>query len=214
MKKVAGMTAFMLLAALILSLSACAAAEVMPEATEMPRPPAEQLTESMDALELTEEPAINNFRAVTLTGETVDQSIFADHKVTMINIWGTFCNPCIAEMPDLAALNTAYEEGEFQVVGLVIDMLDGRGAIHPGAVEAAWAIVDVTGANYMHLLPADDLIVAKLQYVTAVPETLFVDAQGNILNEEQYLGARSYEEWKTIADEMLALADAQAAQAE
>ena len=203
MKRIRTAIFAMLLA--ILMMTGCAAAEiVVPEATEQPRPAAEDLTAAMQALEPTEEPSFQNFKAVTLTGETVDQTIFSEHKVTMINIWGTFCNPCIQEMPDLAALNEAYGEGEFQVVGLVIDMLDSEGGIHPMAVEAAWMIIDATGAAYQHLLPTDDLIYAKLMAVSAVPETVFVDWQGNILTPDtQYLGARSYDDWKSIVDGLL-----------
>ena len=123
----------------------------------------------------------------------------------MVNIWGTYCNPCIAEMPDLAALNKAYEEGEFQVVGMIVDMLDTDGSVHPMAVDAAWQIIDATGADYMHLLPTDDIIVMKLQYLIGVPETVFVDSQGNILTPDtQYIGARSYEDWKAVIDGLLA----------
>ena len=198
-------TLLAMILALMLALAACASAETAPEPTEQPRPSAEALSETMLALERTEEPAFNNFRSVALTGETVDQSIFAGHKLTMVNIWGTYCNPCIAEMPDLAELNKAYEEGEFQVIGMVVDMLDTDGSVHPMAVDAAWAIIDATGADYMHLLPTDDVILMKLQYLTAVPETVFVDSQGNILTPEtQYIGARSHEDWKAIIDGLLA----------
>ena len=195
----------MMMLAMLLSLAACASAEVLPEATEQPRPTAEELSETKLALERTETPDFNNFKSVALTGEAVDQSIFAGHKLTMINIWGTYCNPCIAEMPDLGDLNREYEDGEFQVVGMIVDMLNTDGSVHPMAVEAAWQIIDATGADYMHLLPTDDIILMKLQYLMAVPETVFVDSQGNVLTPQmQYLGARSYEEWKEIIDGLLA----------
>ena len=182
----------MMMLAMLLSLVACASAEVLPEATEQPRPTAEELSETKLALERTETPDFNNFKSVALTGEAVDQSIFAGHKLTMINIWGTYCNPCIAEMPDLGDLNREYEDGEFQVVGMIVDMLNTDGSVHPMAVEAAWQIIDATGADYMHLLPTDDIILMKLQYLMAVPETVFVDSQGNVLTPQmQYLGARS-----------------------
>jgi len=197
---------------LVLALTACASAETLPaasggpapEATEQPRPSSEALSETKLALERTEEPSFSNFKSVALTGEAVDQSIFAGHKLTMVNIWGTYCNPCIAEMPDLAELNKAYEEGEFQVVGMIVDMLSTDGSVHPMAVEAAWQIIDATGADYMHLLPTEDIITMKLQYLMAVPETVFVDSEGNILTPDtQYLGARSYEDWKAVIDELL-----------
>lgn len=197
--------ALMLMA--MLAISGCAAAEetAVPEATEQPRPTAEELSETKAALERTEEPSFQNFKSVSLTGETVDQTIFSEHKVTMVNIWGTYCNPCIQEMPDLADLDEAYEEGEFQVIGMIVDMLDTDGSIHPMAVEAAWMIVDATGADYMHLLPTDDAITMKLQYLIGVPETVFVDSEGNILTPDtQYIGARSYEDWKEIVDGLLA----------
>lgn len=200
-----------LLLLLVLALTACASAETLPEAsgapeaTEQPRPSSEELSAVKLALERTEEPSFSNFKSVALTGETVDQSIFAGHKLTMVNIWGTYCNPCIAEMPDLAELNKTYEEGEFQVVGMIVDMLNTDGSVHPMAVEAAWQIIDYTGADYMHLLPTDDIIMMKLQYLTAVPETVFVDSEGNILTSDtQYLGARDYEGWKEIVDGLLA----------
>ena len=41
------------------------------------------------------------FTAQDLDGNQVDQSIFADADLTMINVWGTFCTPCLDEMPDL-----------------------------------------------------------------------------------------------------------------
>lgn len=199
------MILFAVMMAAMMAVSACAYAEVTaPEATEQPRPSAEELTASKTALERTEEPSFQNFKSVMLTGETVNQTIFSGHKLTMINIWGTYCNPCIAEMPDLADLNKAYGEGEFQVIGMVVDMLDTDGSIHPMAVEAAWQIIDATGADYMHLLPTDDIISMKLQYLVGVPETVFVDSMGNILTPDtQYIGARSYDDWKAIIDELL-----------
>ena len=62
--------------------------------------------------------------------------------------------------------------------------------------------MSLTGADYLHLLPSTDLMVAKLQYVSAVPETIFVDSQGNQVGES-YLGARSKDQWIAIIDELL-----------
>ena len=198
---------FALLLVSLLLTSACALAEegVPGDAAEQSRPAAGELTASMSVLEPKEEPSLANFSSVLLTGETVDSSLFADHKLTMVNIWATYCNPCIAEMPYLGQLHTDYEEGEFQVVGLVVDMLDSDGSIHPMAVEYAWMIIDATGAYYPHMLPSDDLILSQLQNLVGVPTTVFVDSQGNILHpEESYVGSRSYEDWKAIVDGLLA----------
>ena len=59
---------------------------------------------------------LGSFQAVTLDGGTFTQADIAGKDVTIINFWGTFCAPCIAEMPDLAgtflaAVNEALKAG-------------------------------------------------------------------------------------------------------
>ena len=51
-----------------------------------------------------------SFTAQDLDGNQVDETIFEDAELTMINVWGTFCTPCLEEMPDLAELNREYQE--------------------------------------------------------------------------------------------------------
>lgn len=192
---------FALMMALLMT-AGCAAAETV----EPPvRASAETLTEMLyDQSTWSEAPTFRAFNGVTLTGEAVNQDILSGHKVTMLNIWATFCNPCIMEMPDLAALNKAYGEGEFQVIGVVVDVLS-QGGVSSDAVDLAWEIIDLTGADYMHLLPSYDLSVVKLNEVSAVPETIFLDSEGNVLNADTpYLGARSHDDWKAIIDDLLA----------
>lgn len=196
-------TLFLSLMLAVIMAAGCAAAE----SSDLPqeRASAETLTGMIyDYSTWSENPTFQSFNGVTLTGEAVNQDILSGHKVTMLNIWGTFCNPCIREMPDLAALNEAYDEGEFQVIGLVIDALD-QGGVSSAVIDLAWEIIDLTGADYMHLLPSYDLSVVKLNSVMSVPETVFLDSEGNILNADTlYLGARSYDDWKAIVDGLLA----------
>lgn len=144
----------------------------------------------------------SEFTAEDLDGNEQTQEIFSGKKLTMVNIWGTFCGPCISEMPELAELNEAYDESEFQVVGMVIDILGRDGTVSPEGIETAKYIIEQTGADYLHLTPSQDLIEKKLQYVDAVPETIFVDENG-VQVGESYKGARSKEKWQEIIDELL-----------
>ena len=50
------------------------------------------------------------FTAADLEGNPVSEEIFKDYDLTMINIWATFCGPCISEMPDLGKLNEEWKE--------------------------------------------------------------------------------------------------------
>lgn len=149
-----------------------------------------------------EEPGFHNFKAITLDGESVNQDIFADYDLTMINIWATFCGPCLREMPDLGEIHEEYKDKNFQIVGIVTDVLNNDGTLSEKQLATAREVVEKTGAHYLHLIPSYDLIMAKIKDVTSVPETIFVDKDGN-LTGESYLGSRSKDDWIKIIDELL-----------
>ena len=149
---------------------------------------------------------LSSFAAWDLNGVPVDQRIFADDKLTLINIWATFCGPCLREMPDLGQLAADYADRGVQVVGIVVDIPQASGAFSPDMVQTARDLVEQTGANYLHLLPSADLIAAKLSGVSSVPETIFVNDKGELVGQS-YVGARSGEEWSKIIDSLLETAE-------
>ena len=187
---------------LTLTLAACAPA-TLPETGET-------LTNDESAAQAggAEEPAgiLGDFAATDLDGNAVDASLFAGYDLTMINVWGTDCGPCIQEMPDLAALHEAYADKGVQVVGLVSDALGMDGSVSESQVADARAIVEETGAAYPHIVPSEDLIFL-LQQIFAVPTTFFVDETGAQVGQT-YLGAKSEDEWAAIVDELLGEAGA------
>ncbi len=144
---------------------------------------------------------LSSFKASELYGKEIDQTVLADHKLTMVNVWATFCGPCINEMPDLGALAAEYESKGVQIVGLISDVLDSNGAVDEGQVITAKAIVTQTNANYLHIIPSNDLL-GLLYEITSVPTTFFVDENGNQVGEV-YVGARSKSDWKAIIDSLI-----------
>lgn len=134
------------------------------------------------------------FETLTLDGETVTQEIFTEADLTMVNIWGTFCSPCINEMPDLGELAKEYEEKGLQMIGIVSDVIDAED-------ETAHLIVEKTEADYTHLILSESLY-HTLYQVQSVPTTVFIDSTGKQIGYT-YPGARSKEDWSTIMDEML-----------
>ena len=46
------------------------------------------------------------FEVTDLDGKKVDKSIFQEADVTMVNVWATFCNPCLEEMPYLETVKS------------------------------------------------------------------------------------------------------------
>ena len=47
---------------------------------------------------------ISGFKTKNLYGKKINSDIFKNNKITMVNIFTTWCNPCIEEMPDIAKL--------------------------------------------------------------------------------------------------------------
>lgn len=146
---------------------------------------------------------LTDFTAETLDGSTVDSSLFIGHPVTMINVWATFCGPCLKEMPDLGALAAEYAGKNVQIVGLLSDVRRPDGSYDTETLELASDIVEGTGAAYPHLLPSDDLIQGVLMNVQVVPTTFFVDETGAQIGSV-ITGARSADQWRDILNEVLA----------
>ena len=47
----------------------------------------------------TAEPIV--FKGEDMEGNVVSSSVFSEAKLTMINVWATYCGPCLREMPEL-----------------------------------------------------------------------------------------------------------------
>ncbi len=149
---------------------------------------------------------LSSFATTNLAGEEVNQKIITDNKLTMINIWATYCGPCLSEMPDLGKLNEEYADRGFKIVGIVSDVQDTGGQLDEGQVQLANDIIEQTGANYPHIVPSADLYQTILSGVSAVPATIFIDSNGDPVGSG-YLGAYSYDDWKQIIEEKLMLVE-------
>ena len=140
------------------------------------------------------------FTTETLDGEAVDSAeLFARAKVTMLNIWGTYCYPCLMEMPDLGQLARDYAGEDFQLIGIIVDANDAGS----DTVETAAGQIAETGADYPHLLATDDVIKNVMFDVYAVPTTLFLDSEGKLICSA-VVGSKAYETWAGAVDELLA----------
>ena len=194
MKRYKGIFAALLAGCLLLSLAACGGGEAPPES---PSSPASQEEDAPEAA-----PILGEFTATDLAGNEVTQSVFEGHPVTMVNVWATFCGPCLREMPDLGALHQEFSEQGFQILGIVTDVQAPDGSISQEQVDLAAQIAEETGASYLHLLPSEDLIACLLWQVSSVPTTIFVDETGALIGKG-YLGSRDAAAWRSIIEEKL-----------
>ena len=138
-----------------------------------------------------------------LDGNEVDESVFANYDLTMINLWGTFCGPCLQEMPDLGEIADEYKDKGFQIVGICTDAVGNDGTSLPDVVSEAKEIAEETGADYLHILPTGEIFTDLLPRVSGVPTTIFVDREGKQVGLAD-MGAKSKDGWLKVIDEKLA----------
>ena len=119
-----------------------------------------------------------SFTTKDLDGNTVTEDIFGEKDLTVLNIWGTFCGPCVGEMPELGEWAKEMPEN-VQIVGLVIDIAGEEDTEHR---EQAVNIMLNADADFTQMIVNADFA-DILKDVIGVPTTIFVDKDGNIVGD-------------------------------
>lgn len=158
----------------------------------------EQKTESTPSPENEEISMETVFEGQDMEGNAVSADIFSESKLTMVNVWATYCNPCLREMPGLGELAEEYDSEQFQIIGIISDVQEGA---DQETMDLAATLIDETGADYRHLLLNKSLYYALLTDVTAVPTTFFVDENGKIL--DTVVGSMDKSAWEEKINALL-----------
>lgn len=115
--------------------------------------------------------------APEVTGPTLDGGTFSldDHRgeVVVINVWASWCAPCRAEAPTLAALAKELEPQGVTFVGL--DTRDSD--------TSARVFVERFGIGYPNVIDRDgqlQLLFSDTLPPQAIPSTLVIDREGRV----------------------------------
>ncbi|MCR4893095.1 MAG: redoxin family protein [Lachnospiraceae bacterium] len=140
------------------------------------------------------------FTTVDLDGNYVDTAdIFSQNKVTMVNLWATWCGPCVGELPYLAEINESLSKKGCGIVGICMDVSDG-GVLYPEVVEEAKEILSYSNVTYTNLALPDGYQDTVMN-VNSIPTSFFVDSKGVIIGEP-IIGAQ-VEVYEPYIDELL-----------
>ena len=176
--------------------TSAAQSQASTEATE-----AAESSETAEAFETSQAAAAYqgiSFETTDLDGNAVTaEELFSQHKLTMINLWGTYCGPCIGEMPDLEILSQRLAEKDCAIVGVVVDV---AGLEDTARLETAREIIADTGVTYLNLLPWENIwndLPAQF-----IPTTYFINQKGQIVGEAA-VGARGAEDYEELIEGLL-----------
>ena len=116
---------------------------------------------------------IVRFEATDLEGNPVSsEEIFAQHAVTMVNIWATWCGPCVGELAELQAIHTRFEENDCAILGLMID----------DDTASAQSLIEANGITYQIVIAPQNF--SSIFPYEAVPTSFYVDRNGAFLGSK------------------------------
>jgi thiol-disulfide isomerase/thioredoxin len=133
------------------------------------KPRAQELEDLAGALKLTEPPVpAPAISFVAADGSEHRLADFLGHGM-VVNLWATWCAPCVAEMPSLAALSKSLAPNDIAVLPLSSD----RGGA--SAVAAFYKQHDITG---LPVLLDPKGAAAHAWHARGIPTSLIIDRQG------------------------------------
>ena len=115
------------------------------------------------------------FESVDLDGNPVkSEDLLKNNKVTMVNLWGTWCPNCVNEMAELAEIHKRLQEKGCGIVGIEWERVPIA-----EVKEAAVKLLTDSGVTYPNVIfPENNDILGGIH---SFPTTLFVDSEGKIL---------------------------------
>ena len=145
---------------------------------------------------------LSNLQTVDIDGKEFSSKDFANYDLTMVNVFATWCSPCVQEIPDLAEIQKEMKDKGVNIVGVVTDTVDKTGE-NQEALEKAKLIRERSKAEYPFLIPDKSNFNGRLSGIQAFPETFFVDKKGQIVGET-YSGSHNKKAWLEIIEKELA----------
>ena len=120
------------------------------------------------------------FTGKDFDGNAVDESLFTNNSVTLVNFWFNGCSPCVGELPALQKLHDSLQEKGGAVVGINVETLDEN----EDTIAAAKEIMKKQGASYQNIYFDSDSEAGKLALsVMTFPTSVLIDSEGNIVGD-------------------------------
>ena len=145
---------------------------------------------------------VGKFETKGVDGKDYTEKVFSDYDLTLVNVFTTWCSPCVNEIPELEKLYEEMKEKGVGVVGVVLDTVGDDAKQNEDTVKKAGILQEKTKASYPFLVPDSTMMNGRLNGISAFPETFFVDKEGNIVGET-YSGSHTLDEWKEIVEKEL-----------
>ncbi len=146
------------------------------------------LSSSVGAQSLSEISVGGQLTDIYMRGLTTSPGLFSNFqgKPLIINVWASYCSPCLKEMASLENLYQHFQ-GNVQMIGISIDD-------YP---ERAFGFLNKTDTSFQHYIDYK-LELETMLGANTIPLTVFVDKSGMILRKVR--GAKPWDSRKNRAE--------------
>ncbi len=99
-------------------------------------------------------------------------------KLRLINVWATWCGPCVIEFPELVTMHRMYRGRDFELITISADALERRDNVHEFLKKqhASMRNLQFSGDNIYPLIDVVDK-----EWQGALPYTLLVAPGGEVI---------------------------------
>lgn len=134
-----------------------------------------------------EQPALRLVPGVmTGTMATIDSVLTANQgKWVLVNVWATWCRPCVAETPDLVAFTDAMSAKPFTTIAISTDTFTEDDTTAVRKVSAFQSKYSIPYTNIVYTGSIDELA-NRFQLSGAIPTSILYDPQGQA--RQQFVG--------------------------
>ena len=145
------------------------------ETTVPTQAPEETLTPTATPTQVPEEEndySAPDFTVMDAEGNAHKLSDFVG-KPVILNFWASWCGPCKSEMPDFEEVYVEYKD---RIHFLMVNLTDG----HQETVASAQKLITEKGYTFPVYFDTK-LEAANAYYVYSIPQTFFIDKEGNLV---------------------------------
>jgi len=97
-------------------------------------------------------------------------------QMLLVNMWASWCAPCVKEIPELAQFSATQDENGVHVVGIALD--------HQQAVRDFMQRIAIPYVVVLDLPGADDASVKLGNHQGLLPYSVLIDRQGRLLQQK------------------------------
>lgn len=172
MKKI--LISFMLVISILLAMCACQQKDENQKDENLVNESNKSINLAINTEAMKKYGDLKKFKTTTLEGKEFSQENLKNYDLTIVNFWGTYCKPCVQELPELSKIKNSLPNN-VNFIGICADS--------EGNEELAKEIIAKCKSRMTHLKCNDSINEAIANNIQYLPMTIIFDKDGNIVGE-------------------------------